>query len=387
MKLIAIAHRAEAQAFLKSRHLALKPEAFAFDGLYYSTEHNLALLLTGEGVQSATEKLAALCGAKHNKIQEIINLGVAGILENSPQFELGGVKEIRTAYHDLGHKMEFKSFSTSSQTSPFHLCDIVTSSKRALKKKDCEELLPFAPLVDRETWAIGSVANRFQIPFRSLKVLSDKVYEADQGGSLEVCRLIKDQAPLWSQQLLAAFDKIVPLEKEAHSNNPENKKELLKDNTLLDFIEKSTTFHVTTSQKRKVKSLWDILLSQSMNEKALMTELKDSTLTPLASEKGTPKSKTSKLIERLENLISPFKTDFHKLLEKETKALNEARCKIVFSNQFETDSIDLNFTIRKPKDVFKLQKAIEKTDFTTIQNLLNGQWDSKEMSPSCDDKA
>ena len=388
MKLIAIAHRAEAQAFLKSRHLAFKPEAFAFDGLYYSTEHNLALLLTGEGVQSATEKLAALCGAKHNKIQEIINLGVAGILENSPQFKLGEVKEIRTSYLSLGHKMEFKSFSaSSSHASPFHVCDIVTSSKRALKTSDCEKLLPFAPLVDRETWAIGSVANRFQVPFRSLKVLSDKVYEADQGDSLEVCRLVKDQAPLWSQQLLDAFYKIAPLEKDAALNNLNPKKEALKEKNLLDFLEESSSFHVTTSQKRKIKSLWDILLPQSKSEKTLMKELEDSTLIPLGLEKGTPKSKTSKLIERLENLVSPFKTDFQKLLEKETSSLNEARCKLSFSSLYESDSIDLNFTIRRPKDALKLQKALEKTDFTAISNLLNGKWNSKESSSSCGDKA
>ena len=224
---------------LKPKHsskAAISPSnqsAFAFDGLYYSTEHNLALL-TGEGVQSATEKLAALCGAKHNKIQEIINLGVAGIVENSPKFKLGEVKEIRTSYLSLGHKMEFKSFSTFSyESSPFHVCDIVTSSKRALKTSDCQKLLPFAPLVDRETWAIGSVANRFQVPFRSLKVLSDKVYEADQEDSLEVCRLVKDQAPLWSQQLLDAFYKISPLEKDAALNNLNPKKEVLRKKSFI----------------------------------------------------------------------------------------------------------------------------------------------------------
>jgi len=264
---------------------------------------------------------------------------------------------------------------------------MVTSSKRALKTNDCEALLPFAPLVDRETWAVGSVANRFQVPFRSLKVLSDKVYEADQEDSLEVCRLVKDKAPLWSQELLAAFYKIIPLEKNSQLNLLDNKKEALKENTLLGFLEKSPSFHVTTSQKRKIQSLWDILLPQSVDEKSLMKDLKDSILTPLGSEKGTPKSKTSKLIEKLENLASPFKTDFHKLLESETKALNEARCNLTFSNHFESDSIDLSFTIRKPKDALKLQKAIEKTDFTAIQNLLNGQWNSKETSPSFSDKA
>ena len=118
-----------------------------------------------------------------------------------------------------------------------------------------------------------------------------------------------------------------------------------------------------------------------------MKELEDSTLIPLGLEKGTPKSKTSKLIERLENLVSPFKTDFQKLLEKETSSLNEARCKLSFSSLYESDSIDLNFTIRRPKDALKLQKALEKTDFTAISNLLNGKWNSKESSSSCGDKA
>ena len=118
-----------------------------------------------------------------------------------------------------------------------------------------------------------------------------------------------------------------------------------------------------------------------------MKELEDSTLIPLGLEKGTLKSKTSKLIERLENLVSPFKNDFQKLLEKEIDPLKEARCKLSFSSLYESDSIDLSFTIRRPKDAVKLQKALEKTDFTAISNLLNGKWNSKESSPSSGDKA
>ena len=139
-----------------------KAESFAFDGLYYSTEHNLALLLTGEGVQSATEKLASVCGAKYNKIKEIINLGVAGILEDSPHLPWGYQGD-KNNLSQPGQKMEFKSFSTGSQTSPFDLCDIVTSSQRP-QKTDCERLLPFAPLVDREGWAIGSGGQQIPNP-------------------------------------------------------------------------------------------------------------------------------------------------------------------------------------------------------------------------------
>ena len=100
---------------------------------------------------------------KIQKITEIINFGVAGILEKSSLFSIGDIIEVRTSYLSLGKKMEFKSFSSSLKPSHFDLYDIVTSSKRALKKVDCENLLPFAPLVDREAWAIGSVANKLHL--------------------------------------------------------------------------------------------------------------------------------------------------------------------------------------------------------------------------------
>ena len=64
-----------------------------------------------------------------------------------------------------------------------------------------------------------------------------------------------------------------------------------------------------------------------------MKKLEEALLTPLSDEKGTPKSKTSSLIGKLENLVSPFKSEFQARLENETKALKEARCALKFSNQ------------------------------------------------------
>ena len=113
-----------------------------------------------------------------------------------------------------------------------------------------------------------------------------------------------------------------------------------------------------------------------------MKKLEEHIITLLSTKKGTPKFKTSTLIGQLENLASPFKSKFHKLIDKETKALREARCDIKFSDQFETDSIEISLNIQKPKDAFRFQKALEQTNFTSLQKLLNGQWELQKASPN-----
>ena len=75
MKLIHIAHRGEAQEFLKV--LDLKADT-KISGIYSNSE--FALVISGEGIPETISKLSYTI-SKFN-IDEILNFGIAGTLNN-----------------------------------------------------------------------------------------------------------------------------------------------------------------------------------------------------------------------------------------------------------------------------------------------------------------
>ncbi len=360
MKLLTFAHRAESQAFLKSRSLSFKAKAFPFDGFYLS-DKGLALLITGEGVQSATEKLASICGAYNGEITHIFNFGVAGILEKTSNLEIGQIKSMRTCYLTKAEGIEFKSFTTSDTScDPI---DCITSHKRALKKEDSDRLSPFASLVDRECWAIGSVANRFKIPFFATKILSDRVYESTEEGK-EICQQVKEKAAFFSEALLTHFLKTQNLEMESSQGPFEL--------TVWEKLSQKFGLHFTTSHKRKFQSLWDVLIQKYSKDSDL---LRDLPLETISERTLSPKDKTSLLLDKMENLSSPIKSNLKIELEKSLIHLREIKCSIKFSDNFENDSMELGLKINKASDLIKIKNALDKTDYQHIKNLLNGRCD------------
>ena len=147
--LLLFAHRGEAQAFLKHWHL--QPRAFAVDGLYASNQ--IMLCITGEGVQSASERAAVVCGAFYGEISEVVNLGVAGALASS--LTVGSFCEIRTVYRESAGDIVFKTFTSAAPADT--TIDCITADQRVLSTAYADRLRAFAPLVDRELWGIASV--------------------------------------------------------------------------------------------------------------------------------------------------------------------------------------------------------------------------------------
>lgn len=166
--LLAFAHRGEAEAFLKQGRFKALP--FSFKGLYESERE--MLLLTGEGIHSVIEKLGAVCAAFHQNISEIINLGIAGSLNN--EVELGKIYAIRMILREGVSPNSFPVFRSADVTAQ---TDCITAEKRVLEKSYAARLASFAPVVDRELWAIASLCSRFGLPFRSYKLISDRAGE------------------------------------------------------------------------------------------------------------------------------------------------------------------------------------------------------------------
>lgn len=166
--LLTFAHRGEAETFLKQGRF--QPLPFLFKG-FYESEREL-LLLTGEGIQSAIERLTAVCAAFRQNIIEVINLGIAGSLDDG--IEVGEIYAIRKVFREGVESNPFPAFSSSDDTAN---TNCITAEKRVLESDYAARLAPFAPVVDRELWAVASVCSRFSLPFRSYKLISDRAGE------------------------------------------------------------------------------------------------------------------------------------------------------------------------------------------------------------------
>ena len=164
MVIITFAHPAEAQIFLKRKHT--QKVDFFFPGFY--RDDSEFLLLTGEGIQMTTIRLSAVCTYYGNKIKRIINFGIAGSLSDALQpNQIYGINRV---HHELiGHK-GFPSFQCMETHSKI---DCITALERVTSDTYVKRISGHAQLVDRELWGIGSVAEAFNIPFKSYKLISD----------------------------------------------------------------------------------------------------------------------------------------------------------------------------------------------------------------------
>lgn len=163
--LLVFAHRGEAQAFLKGRNF--REVDFAFNGVFQSEKE--LLLLCGEGLDAAEERLSTLLGAFGKDISLVLNLGIAGSLSDS--LTPGEIYPIRAAYREPEAVQALPAFRSAD---PNARIDCISARRRVLTPAYAQRLAPFAPIVDRELWAIASLCAQQGIPFRSCKLISDR---------------------------------------------------------------------------------------------------------------------------------------------------------------------------------------------------------------------
>ena len=175
MLLITMAHRGEAQEFIKRKYT--QPTEFYFRGIYRSNED--ILLLTGEGIQSTTIRLTAVCTYFGNKIDRVINMGIAGALD--PALQLNQIYGIRRVCHEFSDNPEYGSFQCVETFSKY---DCITACRRVNDDKYAADLKNRAQIVDRELWAIGSVSSHFNLPFKSYKLISDYAGKITDSGQI-----------------------------------------------------------------------------------------------------------------------------------------------------------------------------------------------------------
>lgn len=340
--LLTFAHRGEAQAFLRQRQF--RPRSFFFEGLYENDAE--LLLLTGEGLQSTTERLAAVCGAFREEIVSVINLGIAGslALHGLP----GEIHPVRTVYGFRGGQVQFKTYTASD---PGAQIDCISADRRILQAADTGPLARFASLVDRELWAVAAVCALFNLPFRAFKMVSDRP------GSGEICLDIREQAGYFSEQLLRNYEALslpsaeIPAEGEAIL--PEG-------------------FYLTTSQQRRLRTvLQHLKIKYAENDTQLLAK---AGLTAVLAAESNPKKRTALLLERLDNLLNPFNARLRARLDELCQPLAEANCRVQFSRDYEDDRLELTARIEHPRHLEKLRRALEAFDYAQVIRTLNGEW-------------
>ncbi|MBT4791995.1 MAG: hypothetical protein HON90_10520 [Halobacteriovoraceae bacterium] len=329
MKLLCIAHRGEAQEFIRHHHLKTS------DNRFYQND-NLSLLITGEGPWEVMTRLPYYL-AKYN-ITSMINMGIAGSLDSS--LALNTIYELRTLYYHNDTKPKFHSYTTTSDT----LIDGITTESRVLTDEFAKDLANFAAIVDREAWAIGKVAHEYKIPFQAYKLISDIAGNSTQ------CFDLKQRAKEYSEKLLTYF-----LELEDHQQAK------LESTLVFPF---KTSF---TQQKRLENLFFKLNLYSKLNETILKSnvlelEIKD-------------KAKANKLIDYLENIANPINTKIHAQMKKITSPFEQIGADIFYDSKLEQKKITLKMEINHQQNIDRLIKKLESFKFSAVESVWQGDFD------------
>ncbi|MBC7430209.1 MAG: hypothetical protein H7336_16465 [Bacteriovorax sp.] len=347
MKLLTFAHRGEAQAFLSA--YTFKPVDFFFDGLLISPEYYL--LITGEGPHAASEKTTAVLAKFSESITHVYNIGVAGSL--TPELKMHDLLWIRTSYAHHAEKLEFKSFSSENSKAAH---DCMTAFNRVLDMEEKRKLSHFANIVDRELWAIASAANLFKKPYLALKIISDEMKATE----IDICKFVKEEAPLLSEKLLHEFQKTELLT--VKKITPKIDSEFLND----------PLFYFTTSQERKLNSTLQAITLKGLTEKELVM---DSEVRAIKVMDKLPKERTRLLLLFLSEKLNPISVKIRAKIENAIAPLEAAKISISYDNDFEEDYINLTVKIQSTRDLEKVKNALKIFSYEEYKTIFDGNFD------------
>ncbi|MCB0349066.1 MAG: hypothetical protein KDD37_09525 [Bdellovibrionales bacterium] len=330
MQILCFAHRLEASAFFNhAPNKSITPYLFKADKYY--------ILITGEGMQSATEHLTEVL-ATTPEINAVINLGVAA--GNPEQTELNHVYPIRTLYRQRADlQMEFRSFTTQNKEAQF---DVTSTETRIQSSEDANKIFQFSPILDREAWALASVSKRFKKDFFCFKYISDDATK-------EACSQIKDIAEEISLTLLNAY-----------LNLPTDKNENTED-----LIPKG--YHFTFTQKNEYeKLLHKISLKKNISPKQLIASF------PTFNAKK-PNDKTKLLLTFMQEHLDPFTFNIKQRLNEITAKYKNDSLKVSYDKSLESDDLELNIKFTSADDLANKLRNLDSFPFEKVLDLLRGK--------------
>lgn len=331
-----MAHRGEAQTFLKQLKLKLINENLSF---YANKESSIGLVLTGEGHFDVLTKLPYLIA--DFKIKRITNYGIAGALDK--KMKLNQIHSIRTCYSYLETKPQFKSFTTSDEKA--HI-DCISAIERILDDQRSDQLSHFAHMVDRELWSVGKCAKLYKIPFYAYKLASDYA-QTDTN-----CFDIKDKALLFSNELFQHFESDVAKTFKTKKTESE-----------LEKIIPKASF---TQIKRIEKLLNNLELKKTFSLKQLITE---------SNIDIDKKENINKLCQYIEAQISPNEEKLFAKIHQSMEPFYNIGAKVALDQKKEKSDFSLQMIINSEKNLDNLSQAISEFSYQEFKDRWNGRQD------------
>lgn len=336
MELIILAHRGEAQEFIKNLHLKSDD---SLSGLYSNEEQ--VLLISGEGIFEVFTKLPFIF-AKHN-ISHVLNYGIAGAL--TTHLDINQIVSIRTVYGFNEKTPKFHSFSSESQNAEF---DCITTDQRVLSDDFAKMINPYAAIVDRELWAIAKCCTQFKIPFESFKLISD------YAGTQTACFDIKQKALQYSEAL---FEEYLH-----HWNSTEMKATEIPTPLPMSFTNKIKYKKIMTAISLRDNKTYDEILNQIDFEN-------------IKAQDKKAKIKANLLIEKLDEILNPLRTKINQNLNLYFKTFTDIGAKVKIDQKLETQKFTLSMEVNTDKNLKNLRTAIENFDYGQVEKLWAGEVD------------
>lgn len=338
MKLLTLAHRGEAQTFFKELHLSPVKD---YEGLY--CHENFYLLITGEGKEEALALVSYTLGRLHDKVSEVINIGLCGALRSNLKLET--IHFIRTIYSENDGDITFKSFSTQDNG-----LDIVTSNRRVLDSQYASYLDNFAPLVDRELWAIAHACKIFHKPLRALKLISD------YANGKEICKIVKEKQEEYADQLYRATQPILFQKKEQSQSNisPEG-------------------IYLSISMQRRYQSLLhSLLIKYACTENDIFEKLK---LKELQQKDILPKKKGHILLDQMSALLSPYRAKLESKIQDYFQPLSKLDIQAKPDKDLDNSKVQFSFSAESKEELDLKIYSIKNMDFSEYKKIIFGDND------------
>lgn len=170
----------EARPFLEwSQAVQVSAEPFAV----YQVPSRPDLWVTISGMGKVAAATACLCQIKDLKVEEIINAGVCGALQNDAIYapgELFCVSAATEGDHEVPDIPAQLIISDGRFDWDLPLARLITCDKPVFDTQKREALSPTADLVDMEGAAIARTAAMFSVPWTMIKGVTDSAGPTDR---------------------------------------------------------------------------------------------------------------------------------------------------------------------------------------------------------------
>lgn len=355
MQLLTFAHRPEAAAFFPQASWRpvkdIPAELFAIDD-------DTHLLITGEGIQSATVSAATALTHLGHRCREVLNFGVVGALKSD--LDHLQVYKVRSVYgQGFPSPLVYHTFRSQDENTEV---DCLSARERVLNEDIRRPLSAFADLVDRELWGIASVCHQFNVPWSSLKVISDQADDPDR------CAVVRTEAQKYSELLWKAYQAQTTRASIDQQNSEDSLEDLSpsKDEDALHFTKSQEDLRqkllhmIGTRTQTKTQQVWQNALQQSKQKH---------------SEKWQnvrPKERSRLCIETLNSLAYPERTRFWDQMNTALSQLNHGQFETKVLENLEEPRLRIEGPLLNEGDLNSWRKLLAKPEWAEVCQIING---------------